>query len=298
MALSGGVGVVGSPRARADSSKFFVEIRAPASLPCDVAAHIGRGDRSPSAHVIMLEPTERMDPLDDARIEPRRFRTGGRLFFLSTFTGTTAPYRFEMGGSGTVQEDPNFLFALPEYGQAFGVVFGDAIERLADSKSPVLQELVTRAPGERVRTQRVTGPNGEAIDVEPRLTALPYRFGADDVTRFDLRSFARACDETAEVLADATLDHLLSATGRIAEGLGQVGHAGGQQFGWPVLMAGLEQVEIEFSPDGEPILPRIVAEHDKRHFVEYPPLTDADRPAFDQLMARKRQQFNARPGRR
>jgi hypothetical protein len=57
---------------------------------------------------------------------------------------------------------------------------------------------------------------------------------------------------------------------------------------------GLEQVEIDFSPNGEPILPKVVAEKDKRHFVDYPPMSDADRPAFDELMARKRREFNAR----
>ena len=43
---------------------------------------------------------------------------------------------------------------------------------------------------------------------------------------------------------------------------------------------GFEQVGIEFSANGEAILPKIVAGNDKRHFVEYPPMTDADRPAF------------------
>jgi hypothetical protein len=203
-----------------------------------------------------------------------------------------------MGHSGTVEEDPNFLFALPEYGKAFGSVFGEALDRLCESKSPVIRELVTTAPGERVRTQRITTLNGQVIDVEPQQTAIPYRFDADDVTRFDLRSLARTCDEAAEVLTDAKLDHLLGATGQIAEGLGQVGNAGGQPFGWPTLLSALELVDIEFSTGGEPILPRMVAENDKRHFVEYPPLTDVDRPAFNELMTRKRQQFNARRGRR
>jgi len=223
---------------------------------------------------------------------------GGRLFFVSTFTSTSAPYRFEMERPGAPEEDPNFLFALPEYGQAFGTVFGEALENLAEAKSPVLRELVTTELGGRVRTQRVTAPSGDVIEIEPKLTALAYRFGADDVTRFDLRAFARGCDEAAEVLADSKLDHLLSTTGQIAEGLGQVGEAAGQPFGWPVFLKGLEQVEIEFSPTGEPVLPKVVAEKDKRHFVEYPPLTDADRPAFDELMARKRRDFNDRRGRR
>jgi hypothetical protein len=100
------------------------------------------------------------------------------------------------------------------------------------------------------------------------------------------------------VLTDAKLDHLLGSSGRIAEGLGQVGHAGGQPFGWPSLLSALDRLEIEFSEDGEPILPRMVAENDKRHFVDYPPLTEVDRPAFNDLMSRKRQQFNARRGRR
>jgi hypothetical protein len=249
----------------------------------------------------MLESTTRMDNLDEAQIGARRSAArwpGGRLFFVSTFTSTSAPYRFEMERPGIPEDDPHFLFSLSEYAKAFGTVFSDALEKLTESKSPVLRELVTTARGERVRTQRVSAPSGEVIEIEPKQTALPYRFGADDVTRFDLRAFARACDEAAEALVDSKLEHLLSTTGQIAEGLGQVGDASGQQFGWPVLLMGFEQVEIEFSPNGEPILPKIVAERDKRNFVEYPPMTDADRPAFDELMARKRRQFNARRGSR
>lgn len=223
---------------------------------------------------------------------------GGRLYFLSTFTSTSAPYRFEMERPGIPEDDPNFLFALPEYGQAFGTVFGEALEKLTEMKSPVLRELVTTARGERVRTQRVTAPSGDVVDIEPKLSAPPYRFSVEDVTHFDLRAFARACDVAADALTDSKLDHLLSTTGQIAEVLGQVGDAAGQPFGWPVLLKGLEQVEIEFLPNGEPILPKIVAEKDKRHFVEYPPLTDADRPAFDELMARKRKDFGDRRSRR
>jgi hypothetical protein len=109
---------------------------------------------------------------------------------------------------------------------------------------------------------------------------------------------ASACDEAAEVLTDSKIDQLLNVVGKVAEGLGQVGSAEGRPFGWPVLLLGLEQVEIEFSSNGDPILPKVVAERDKRHFVEYPPLTDEDRPAFDALIARKRQESHARRGRR
>jgi hypothetical protein len=242
-----------------------------------------------------------MDALGDAPIGARRSAPrwpGGRLFFLSTFTSTSAPYRFEMDRAGNAEDDPNYLFSLPEYSKAFGEIVGDALESLTERKSPVLRELVTTVRGDRVRVQRVSAPNGNVIEIPPTQTALPFRFDTGDVTRFDLRSFARACDEAAEVLTDAKLDQLLNTVGQIAEGLGRVGDAGGRQFGWPALLSGLEHVEIDFSSSGDPILPRIVAENDKRGFVEYPPLTEADRPAFDALIVLKRQEAHARRGRR
>ena len=113
---------------------------------------------------------------EDGASTPAGRWPGGRLFFVSTFTSTSAPYRFEMERPGAPEDDPNFVFALPEYGQAFGTVFGDALEKLAEAKSPVLCEVVTTERGEQVRTQRVTAPSGEIIDIEPKLTALPYRF--------------------------------------------------------------------------------------------------------------------------
>ena len=220
------------------------------------------------------------------------------MFFVSTFTSTSAPYRFEMDRPGTIEDDPNYLFSLPEYSNALGEIIGVALETLTERKSPVLRELVTTVQGDRVRMQRVSAPNGGVIEIPPVQTAIPFRLDSGAVTRFDLRWLTTACDEAAEFLTDSKLDKLLDTVGQIAEGLGQVGDAGGRPFGWQTLLLGFEQVEIDFSPNGEPILPRIVAENDKRHFVAYPPLTDADRPAFEALMARKRQEAHARRDRR
>lgn len=101
---------------------------------------------------------------------------GGRLYFVSTFTGTSAPYRFEMERPGVPEDDPNFIFALPEYGQVFGTVFGEALEKLTEAKSPVLRELVTTTGEERVRTQRVTAPSGDAVDIEPKTISASIPF--------------------------------------------------------------------------------------------------------------------------
>ncbi len=222
----------------------------------------------------------------------------GTVYFLSTFTGTMVPYQFGSGGTAHAQDDPHVLFYLQEYEGAFGELFGEVIESKCQEKSPVLRELVTAAPGERVRTQRITTPTGEAISIEPTKTAMEYYFEVNDIERFDLDALEQQCDAAAETLADAKLDHLLSATGRIADGLGQATKRAGQKFGWPVILTALEVIEIEFSDDGQPVLPRMVASANKRHFLEYPPLTREYQPAFDRLMERKRAEFDARRRRR
>ena len=127
---------------------------------------------------------------------------------------------------------------------------------------------------------------------------MEYSVEVNEVERFDLDALEQQCDAAAETLTDAKLDHLLSATGRIAEGLGQTTKGAGQEFGWPVILTALEVIEIEFSDDGHPVLPRMVAAANKRHFLEYPPLTREYQPAFDRLMERKRAEFYARRHRR
>lgn len=172
------------------------------------------------------------------------------------------------------------------------------IESKCQEKSPVLRDLVTPALGERVRTQCITTPTGEAISIEPMKIAMEYYVNVNEVERFDLDALDQHCDAVAETLTDAKLDHLLSATGRTAEGLGQTTNRAGQTFGWPVILAALEVIEVEFSDDGQPVLPRMVAAANKRHFQEYPPLTPEYQPAFDRLMERKHAEFDARRRRR
>ncbi|HUF09998.1 MAG TPA: hypothetical protein VMO47_11795, partial [Rhodothermales bacterium] len=53
-------------------------------------------------------------------------------------------------------------------------------------------------------------------------------------------------------------------------------------------------VEIDFDENGEPELPKMISDRDISKVVPYPPLTDADRPAYEAVMARKRKEYDAR----
>lgn len=60
----------------------------------------------------------------------------------------------------------------------------------------------------------------------------------------------------------------------------------------------LEGIEIDFDENGEPELPKMISNRDLSKVVPYPPFTDADRPAYDEFIARKRKEYDARRRRR
>ena len=72
----------------------------------------------------------------------------------------------------------------------------------------------------------------------------------------------------------------------------------GKQFGWPVILEVLEGDEIDFDESGEPELPKMISSRDISKVVPYPPFTEADRPAYEAFVARKRKECDARRRRR
>lgn len=131
----------------------------------------------------------------------------------------------------------------------------------------------------------------------PTLTSLRYAYTLYDVVMFDLDSLAASVDGAAETLTDARIDSLLQYTTRITDATGHVGHGGGQKLSWTLLMSFLDKLEIDFNAAGQPDLPMLVAERDKRNILPYPPVTDAERAMVDEWIARKRKEFDARRGR-
>lgn len=219
---------------------------------------------------------------------------GGRLYLVAGFQGSSiqVPTLTTEGGPTAPVDTPNFTFALPEYSTAFAKLFNQVADELTREKSSVLRN-VRSTTAQRIGATHVTTESGEVVSNPPIAIALPYSVVTRDVVNCELRAFASWCDEAAEILTDKKVDALIDYSSRISEACGRVGAADGRPFGWPVLMQALELVQIEFSPDGEPLLPMIVAENDKRNCVPYPPMTDSERSAFDELMARKRRESHA-----
>jgi hypothetical protein len=215
-------------------------------------------------------------------VTPWHHRLGGRSMLQLTGAGTAAERRARAG----------FLFALPEYERAFEQRLHEALDASVRVKAPVLEQVPSESV-EHVRTSQVTAPSGEIVSTPPFAAAIPHVFFTRDATEFNLTSFSAAVDSAAETVAEMAVNHLVDMTHRITDAFDNAKHAQGQPFGWPILFTALESFPLEFDAVGNPRLPILISNRDKRNALPYPELPPEERERYDALIARKRDEFNA-----
>jgi len=183
------------------------------------------------------------------------------------------------------------LFDLPEYGIAFADFLESELEARAGRQVPLLAH-IQRERTDYVRTAHVATPQGN-IEIEPVGASFALPVDLREVLDFNTDALGRCLDELALQHADAQIDNLLRHVNTIAEALGNTVDGRGQPLDWPVLLSVFEKIPLEFGSDGEPKLPLIVDDSNRRVITPYPPIGDRDRLAFDKLMLRKRREFDA-----
>jgi hypothetical protein len=193
--------------------------------------------------------------------------------------------------------DRNKLFYLREYDEAFRNVFSRVIRLRGEEAYPLLKEIPTE-PRPAIHTSQVTLPSGEALTNEPFEMKVAFRFNLSDMVSGDIDAFTASAETSGREYGEQTMRQLLKYSGTISEAMGNAVAGKGRRFGWPVILEVLEGVEIDFDDNGEPELPKMISDRDISRVVPYPPLTDADRPAYEALMARKRKEYDARRRRR
>jgi hypothetical protein len=193
--------------------------------------------------------------------------------------------------------DRKKLFYLREYDEAFRNVFSRVIRLRSEEAYPLLKEISTE-PRPAIHTSQVTLPSGEALTNEPFEMKVAFRFNLSDMVSGDIDAFTASAEASGREYGEQTMRQLLKYSGTISEAMGNAVAGKGRRFGWPVILEVLEGVEIDFDDNGEPELPKMISDRDISRVVPYPPLTDADRPAYEALMARKRKEYDARRRRR
>lgn len=193
--------------------------------------------------------------------------------------------------------DRKKLFHLREYDAAFLKGFSRVIHLRAEEAYPLLKEIPTE-PRPAIHTSQVTLPSGEALTNEPFEMKVAFRFNLSDMVSGNIDAFTASAEASGRDHGEQTMRQLLKYSGTISEAMGNAVAGHGRPFGWPVILEVLESIEIDFDDNGEPELPSMISDRDISKVVPYPPLTDADRPAYEALMARKRKESDARRRRR
>jgi hypothetical protein len=193
--------------------------------------------------------------------------------------------------------DRKKLFGLREYDEAFRDVFSRVIRLRGEEAYPLLKEIPTE-PRPAIHTSQVTLPSGEALTNEPFEMKVAFRFNLSDMVSGHIDAFTASAEASGREYGEQTMRQLLKYSGTISEAMGNAVAGKGRRLGWPVILEVLEGVEIDFDDNGEPELPKMISDRDISRVVPYPPLTDADRPAYEALMTRKRKEYDARRRRR
>jgi hypothetical protein len=193
--------------------------------------------------------------------------------------------------------DRKKLFYLREYDEAFLKVFSRVIHLRAEEAYPLLKEIPTE-PRPAIHTSQVTLPTGQTLTNEPFEMKIAFRFNLSDMVSGSIDAFTASAEASGRDHGEQTMRQLLKYSGTISEGMGNAVAGNRRPFGWPVILEGLERIEFDFDDNGQPELPSMISDRDISKVVPYPPLTDADRPAYEALMARKRKEYDARRRRR
>jgi len=186
------------------------------------------------------------------------------------------------------------LFELPEYHRAFSRFLNKAIHELMRRKNPVLG-MIKSIPSARVSTVRNTMPSGEVVENKPMMVKMPFMVQFQDAIKGDSGSLLESIDIAAEEGLKVIMPQFYEYLGRLCQAAGTSTDAKGEKVSPELIRKSLENVEIDFDEHDMPIMPTMVLHPDMlKQLSELPPPTEEEIKAFNDLIERKKREFNDR----
>jgi hypothetical protein len=190
-------------------------------------------------------------------------------------------------------EEPTFI--LPEYERAQMQFFSDAVRLMMVAQDELYGSIPTAEPTEVLPVTQNTMPSGEVVQTPPLLVKSVVVFQWDDIRTCNLNALAEQVNKSAEERLAQVMPHFFDVFHRTCDAAGTAAHAGGRPFSFELYLEGLERIEIQFDREGRPILPTLVMHPSMAEQLRaMPPITAKQQKAMDELIERKRTEFNAR----
>jgi hypothetical protein len=182
---------------------------------------------------------------------------------------------------------------LPEYEAAVRQLFFDTVHTFMRAQDPVLDKFRAETVGHLPETSvppdvALGGHSG------PMPVSIRARLSREQVITLDTDAWVAAAWDAATGALDQLMPQFFAGLDRVLELSGRVSNAGGKPFSWDAVLDELEMLEIEFDEKGRPNEPTIVCGPELAAKMRSLPITPEQNKRWAEIIARKREEFNAR----
>jgi hypothetical protein len=184
------------------------------------------------------------------------------------------------------------LFDLPEYDDSFDRFVHRAINELIHRKDPILREIPARFSDE-INTTQNTMPSGEVVENKPFGFRMPFGVEFDEVIEGQSAKLLKAINDAAEEGLKVLMPQFFDQLTRVSTAAGTAVDAQGVPLSWTLILQSWEKIEIDFDENGKPKLGMVVAPETYKQLMNLP-FTEKDHLALNDLLKRKKLEFNAR----
>jgi len=195
----------------------------------------------------------------------------------------------------TIGQTKTEPFSLPEYECAQFKFFHAAVGKLMRAKDSVYASIPEAEPWESIPTTQNTMPSGEVVENKPLMIESKVVIKWDDIRSCNLEALAQQVDAIADERLSIVMPHFFKVFEKTCNAAGTGTDAEGKPFSFEMYLAALEKIELRFDRDSRPILPTLVVHPDMaKQIASLPPPTEEQLGAYNDLIERKRKEFNAR----
>ncbi|MGH2844560.1 MAG: hypothetical protein ACRDL0_00790 [Thermoleophilaceae bacterium] len=144
----------------------------------------------------------------------------------------------------------------------------------------------------------MTGERGETMSFEPAVLRAELEMDVRPIVDGDLGEVRAALERVAEQEVQSFTAAFVERMGKVTEAAGTSVDAGGRPLSHELLLEMFERIDIDFDDEGNAELALFAPPNLIRKLHALPPMADEQQRAWDEMMARKRADFEARTRRR
>ncbi|HET9684587.1 MAG TPA: hypothetical protein VFP15_10815 [Gemmatimonadaceae bacterium] len=183
---------------------------------------------------------------------------------------------------------------LPEYDLAGRQLVWELLQELMRAKDPVLS-MIPRQPVDHVKME-ASPPEASTVGVSPAPAPIATTFADkfDTILNMDFEGFAEMMDDAANQSLEIYMPQFFKQMEEVTRRGGTTVDAKGKPFTIDLYLDALEAMEIDFSDDGTPNIPKLVAGPELAEKISALKFTAEQLARQERILTEKKKVFDAR----